>query len=165
MNSLFSLSSNYQQLMNQIMDSDDISSEVLTALENISDSLDNKVLNYASIIKNIEAKALSIRHAVEEMDKRAASLEKSAERLRETVKTEMTKCEKDKIENDYHAIKLKVNNPKVHYIDESLIPPQFIRKIIKEVEQPNGMLILKSLKDNISIPGVEMVRDTRLEIR
>lgn len=165
MNSLFELSAQYQLLMDEVMSKDDLSSEILEALENINDSLDNKILNYASIVKTIEAKSTSIRHAMEEMEKRAISLEKSAERLREAMKVEMMKCDKAAVENDYHAVKLKLNNPKVHYIDESLIPQQFIRKIIKEVEQPNGMLILKSLKDNISIPGVEMVRESRLEIR
>jgi SMC interacting uncharacterized protein involved in chromosome segregation len=147
------------------MDSEELSNEILDSIQNISDSLENKILNYASIIKTIEAKASSIRHAVEEMIKRAESLENSAERLRESVKSEMTKCQKDKIENDYHEIKLKMNNPKVDYLDRDLIPPEFIRKKIKSIEEPNAILILKALKDNIYVPGVRMIRESRLEIR
>lgn len=165
MNSLFSLSSNYQQLMSQIMDSDDLSAEILDSLKNISDSLDNKILNYASIVKTIEAKSTSIRHAMEDMEKRAISLEKSAERLRESMKVEMQKCDKQAVENDYHAIKLKINNPKVNVIDEDVIPQEYYRKYIKEVTELNKILIVKCLKDNITIPGVSLVRDSRLEIR
>jgi DNA gyrase/topoisomerase IV subunit A len=151
--------------MNQIMDSDDLSCEVLDALENINDSLENKILNYASIIKTIEAKSQSISNAIDDMIKRADSLNKSAECLRDMVKTEMTKCEKNKVENDYHEVKLKLNNPKVDYLDMDLIPSEFMRKKIKSIEEPNAILILKALKDNVYVPGVRMVRESRLEIR
>lgn len=164
MNSLFDLSSNYQRIMDVIMENDVLSEEVLKELELLSDSLEEKLLNYASIIKTIEAKADAIKAATEKMLKRYDSLEKSAERLKETVKQEMLKCNKKNIENDYHELNIKFNNPKVNVVDQTIIPQQYFRKIVKEVTEINKSLIAKSLKDNIVIPGVSLVRDCRLEI-
>ena len=165
MNNLFELSVQYQRLMDQINEADEISDELMQSLLQVNDDLESKILNYAAIIKSMEAKAEAIEHAIENMMKRGQSIAKSAQRLREAAKLEMQKCEKKKIENEYHQAKLVQNNPKVHYSDKTLIPDAYWRKKIQEIVEPNTLLISKALKENIDVPGAFLVKDQRLEIR
>lgn len=162
---IFELSSQYQVLMDRINERDEIDDELMEALLLVNDDLENKVLNYAAIIKSMEAKAKAIDQAVDNMLKRQSSLTKSAERLKETVKHEMQKCEKKKIENAYHQAKLVQNNPKVQFSDKTLIPEPYWRKKIQEIVEPNTIMISKALKENIEVPGAFLVKDQRLEIR
>lgn len=163
--SLFELSAHYQQIMAAIMMSEEISEETMQQLEQINDSLEGKVLNYTSIIKSLEAKARNINEAVEGMLKRAESLTKSAERLKETVKQEMAKCDKKKIENEFHAITLVQNNPRVEYSNRDLLPKEYWRCKVKEIVEPDTVNIAKLLKEGAQIPGCYLVRDMRVAIR
>lgn len=162
---LFELSSQYQALMQTVMDSEELSDDVMSSLETINDSLENKILNYTAIVKSINAKAKSIREAMENMEKRAVSLEKASERMEQAIKQEMEKCNKEKIENAYHQVRLMLNNPRVEYTDRNAVPKEFWRHKIKETLEPDTSLISKSLKEGIEIPGAYLVRDTRLSIR
>jgi hypothetical protein len=165
MNNLFSLSAQYQQLMDRVNEADEISDELMQAIEDTSDSLENKVLNYTAMIKEIEAKAKAIEDAMHAMSKRAVSLIKASDRLKESVKQEMEHCEKKKIQNEYHSVSLILNNPKVNYTDKALIPTEYMRRKITEIVEPNGNMILQALKENITVPGANMVREHRLQIR
>ena len=119
--SLFALSAQYQNIMDIVMTTEELTPDLMNELESINDSLENKVLNYTSIIKTLEAQAESISKATEEMFKRAASLIKNSERMRETVKKEMEACNLNKAANEYHEVTIRLNNPKVdENIDEKL---------------------------------------------
>ncbi len=165
MNNLFQLSSHYQRLMDKINNIEEIDTDLMDDLENINDSLENKILNYASIIKELEAKADAIKKAILSMEKRVESLTKGAERLTEFVKNEMKNCDKKKIENEYHHLALVKNNPKVEYIDKSILPREYWRHKIKEIIEPDTTAISKALKEGISIPGAILIQDVRLTIR
>ncbi len=151
--------------MDMINERDEIDDSLMESLLAVNDELENKILNYASIIKSIESKAEAIGRAICDMEKRCNSLQKSAERLRELVKLEMQKCEKKKVENEFHVAKLVQNNPKVQITNTDLIPPSYWRKKITEIVEPNTMLISKALKENIDVPGAYLVKEQRLEIR
>lgn len=162
---LFELSSQYQALMQNIMDNEEISDDTMSSLELINDSLENKILNYTAIIKSLRAQEKSIDEAMQEMSKRALSLEKKAERMEKVIKEEIEKCDKKKIENAYHEVRLMLNNPRVEYTDRTIVPKEFWRHKIKETLEPDTTLILKVLKAGREIPGAYLVRDTRLSIR
>lgn len=162
---IYQLSAEYQRIMNIIEETDEINDELMQALIQVNDDIESKVLNYASMIKSLEAKANAIEEAMVSMAKRRTRILASVNRLKETVKTEMQKCEKKKIENEYHVAKLVQNNPKVQFSDKNLIPEGYWRKHIKEIVEPNTLLISKALKENIEVPGAFLVQEQRLEIR
>lgn len=165
MSSLFELSAQYQQIMNNIMLNDEISDETMQSLESVNDSLEQKVLNYTSIIKSLECKAHNIEEAIAKMNHRALMLNKGAERLKEIIKVEMQKCDKPKIENEYHEVLLVKNNPRVEFSDKNIIPAEYWRHKVKETLEPDTQAISKALKENVQIPGAYLVRDMRVTIR
>ena len=134
-------------------------------LESVSGSLEEKVLNYTSISKSLNSKAKGILEAIEGMKKRAENLLKGAERLENDIKSEMEKCDKKKIENEFHSLTLIQNNPRVEISNKELLPNQYWRHKVKETIEPDTAAISKALKENIQIPGAYLVRDMRLAIR
>lgn len=161
---IFELSAQYQRVMGLINEREEIDEDLMAMIISVNDSLENKVLNYASIIKELEANEVAIDQAVESMLKRAKNIRSKAEKLKEIVKNEMKRCNKEKLENEYHKVRLVFNNPKVSYTDKQLIPEQFMRRKIMEVVEPNTLLISKALKENVAVPGAFLVKEQRLEI-
>ena len=113
----------------------------------------------------MEAKAKGIKEAMERMEKRIESLTKGADRLKESIKTEMKVCNKKKIENEYHEVLLIQNNPRVEYLDKSLVPNEYWRLKVKETKELDTSLISKLLKEGVIIPGAYLERDMRVAIR
>lgn len=162
---LFELSAQYKSLMDEVMDSEELSSELIESLESINDSLENKVFNYTAMVKSLRAKAKSIDDVVNDMMKRYGNLMKSAEYFENQIRISMDVAKKDKIENEYHEVKLILNNARVAYNDREIVPKEFWRHKIKEVLEPDTSMISKALKEGIEVPGAYLVRDTRLSIR
>ena len=162
--SLFALSAQYQRLLDIVMTSDELSEEVMNELNAIHDSTEDKVLQYASIIKTMELQAESISKATEDMFKRAARLIKNAESMRQTVKKEMEACKLEKLSNNYHELTIRLNNPKVdENIDEKVLPDTYIKcKMQRSIDKAT---LLRDLKMGIVVAGARMVRETRLQIR
>ncbi len=77
----------------------------------------------------------------------------------------MEECNKEKIENSYHQVRLMLNNPRVEWSDKSIVPKEFWRHKVKETLEPDTAMINKALKEGIEVPGAYLVRDTRLSIR
>jgi len=162
---IFSLSAQYQDLMQQVMDSEEISDDLMSSLESVNDSLENKILNYTSILKSLRSQEKSIEEAMQEMSKRVIELSKKSEVMEGKIKKAMEQCNKEKIENAYHQIRLMLNNPRVEYSDRNCVPKEFWGHKVKETVEPDTSMISKALKEGIEVPGAYLVRDTRLSIR
>lgn len=165
MNSIFNLSSTYQMLMDELESIEEIDESFLKSLESINDSLENKILSYASIIKDLESKSRSINDAIKSMQQRVNKIINKSEFLKKILKEEMEKCNKNKIDNEYHEVSISLNNPKVKYLDESLIPDKYLRHKIKEITEPDTIEISKALKNGVSIPGAVLIIETRINIK
>jgi hypothetical protein len=151
--------------MDKISNMEEIDHDTLQGLEEINDSLENKILNYTSIIKNMDYKIKSFDDAILSIEKRKISLENASKRMKEIVKFEMERCNKKKIENNYHEISLVLNNPKVVIVNECSIPEEYMRHKVKETIEPDKEAISKALKDGINVPGTIISRETRISIK
>ncbi len=107
----------------------------------------------------------SIDEAMQEMSKRVIALAKQSAWLEQQIKKAMEACNKEKIENSYHQVRLMLNNPRVEWSDKSIVPKEFWRHKVKETLEPDTAMINKALKEGIEVPGAYLVRDTRLSIR
>ncbi len=163
-NSLFSLSAEYQRVMDILLSKEEIDAEMEESFSKINDELENKILNYVSIIKMIDAEADSIDKAVQSMLNRIDRLCKKSNYLKEKVKTEMENCKIEGAKNPYHEVKIILNNPKVNdTIDQNLLPEKYFKETVyKTIDRTK---ILKDLKQGVEIPGATMVRNTRLSIK
>ena len=162
---LYQLSASYQRLMASILEADELTPEVLSEIEFAHDSLEKKILNYTSIVKTLESEAEAISYRVDEMERRQNKLLEKASKMREAIKSEMLSCNRDKIENEYHSVKTRLNPCKVEFSDRNLLPPRFIKEKITTTNEPDKVLILEELKRDKHVPGAYMTRSSRLEIK
>jgi len=160
---LFEISSQYQALMNEIAECDELSTEQLQAIESIDDSMQEKAKAVGAFIKNMEADYLAINDAIKTMEDRARKVSAKIENLKSYLKSNLEACDITEVKSPFFDIKIKLNPYSVVINDESLIPTQYLKeKLYRFVDKT---MIAKELKNNVLIPGVMLERRTRIEIR
>lgn len=163
MRPLYEITNDYQSLMNRIMDEDEISEDMLAELQAVQGDIKDKAVNVAAFIKNLEAEAAAIQKAIESMEERNKRAWKKAESLREYLKQNLESCDMKEVKSPFFDIKIRLNPASVAISDENAIPEGYWREI--STRRVDKTLIARDLKSNIQIPGAELVRYTRLEVR
>ncbi len=160
---LFEISTQYQQLMNDIAECDEITSEQLQAIESIDDSMQEKAKAIGAVIKNMESDYFAIQDAIKTMEDRARKINTKIDNLKSYLKSNLEACDIKEVKSPFFDIKIKLNPASVIIQDESLIPSQYCKeKLYRFVDKA---MISKELKNNVIIPGVMLAMQTRIEIR
>jgi hypothetical protein len=160
---LYELSAEYQRLMDEVIQSDELSETLLSSIAFMHDSIEDKAKQIGKIIKNLEAEHCAIINAMQEMKQRADKLDNKIENIRDWLKVNMEKCDIKKINSPYFDIQIKNNPASVIIKDETLIPKAYFNEMI--MRKVNKSLLSQELKNNIMIPGVFLEYRTRLEIK
>lgn len=163
MTHLYEITNSYQSLMNEIMNQDEISSELIDSLNSIQSDFKEKAVNVAAFIKNLEVEADGIEKAIKTMNERHEKIIRKMESLKEYLKHNLESCDTKEIKSPFFDIKIKMNPPSVLIKDETNIPGHYWRAI--STKRVDKALIAHDIKSNIYIPGVELVRQTRIDIR
>jgi len=163
MSNLYEIANSYQSIMNKIMKEDEISPEMLDQLNSVESDIKEKAVNVAAFIKNLESEAEGIEKAVKIMNERCSRIFKKAQSLKEYLKNNLESCNTREIKSPFFDIRIKMNPESVSIKDESIIPGFYWREI--STKRVDKTLIARDLKSNIAIPGAELARQTRIEIR
>ena len=163
--SLYQLSNNYLQALDFLTDPElDLPIEAVNdTLEALGGELEEKAINVAKFLRNMEAVAEAIKEAEEAMAKRRKSLENRVKWMKDYLKGNMEHTGITKIECPYFKIAIQNNPVAVNVTNENAIPEQFKEKIITwKIDKP---AIKETIKSGIAVPGAELVNGTRLAIR
>jgi hypothetical protein len=163
MRPLYEIATEYQVLLNDIINSEEVSEEQISELNNINGDMKLKATNIGSLIKNIETESEAIDNAIENMYQRSKRLKNKADKLREYLKFNMESCKLEKVSSPYFDINIRFNPPSIVIKNENIIPKEYWRENI--VTSIDKLLIARELKSNKEIPGIVIERRTRLEIR
>lgn len=164
MSSLYEISNQYQALMQQVLECEELSAEQLDALDNVSDNMEDKAKAVAAFIRNMEVDREAIEKAVFYMEERMGKLTKKIDSMREYLKSNLEKCNIKEVKSPFFDIRVKQNPCSVRVLDETAIPPEYYRETVKVTRSLDKMQIVQKLKENIVIPGVILEKRTRLEI-
>lgn len=157
---LYQLKTEYQALIDDAYETGEIDNDRLLSLE---DSIEDKAFQYAAAIKNIEAEALCVLGAIENMQARKKRLDKNAEYLRSGLLSTMVEIEKPEIKFAQFVIKVK-NNPESLELEPGVeVPNKFIKQL--SITSVDKVALKKALQDGEVIDGVSLVRKQRLEIK
>jgi len=160
---LFEISTQYQALMDEIAQCDELSAEQLQALESVDDSLQEKAKAVGAFIKNMEADYFAINDAIKTMEERARKINTKIENLKQYLKDNLEKCDIKEVKSPFFDIRIKSNPASVIVQDEALVPEQYYKeKVMRSLDKA---LLSQELKNNVLIPGVMLERRTRIEIR
>jgi hypothetical protein len=163
--SLYQLSNNYLEALDFLTDPEtDLPAEVINdTLESLGGELEDKAVNVAKFLRNMEAAAEAIKAAEADMAKRRKTLESRAKWLKDYLKGNMEACGISKIECPYFKIAIQKNPATVNILDESAIPDQFKEQVI--TWKIDKTAIKDAIKTEETVPGAELVNGTRLAIR
>jgi hypothetical protein len=163
--SLYQLSGNYLEALDFLTDPEaDFPTEVIKdTLEALGGELEDKAINVAKFMRNMEAAAEAIKIAEADMTKRRKALENRVKWLKEYLKGNMEACGISKIECPYFKIAIQANPAAINILDESSIPDQFKEQVI--TWKIDKAAIKDAIKAGETVPGAELVNGTRLAIR
>lgn len=162
MTSIFQIQKEYYDLMNEVIDNDgEFTPELLQKLNINEGELKQKALNYAYVIKNLEADEEAINSEMKRLAELKKSNAKKIDKLKEIVANSMISFNLDKIESP--TLKLSIRKSEsVNVIDETKLSDNFFTtKITKTVSKT----ALKEALKTGEIAGAELVINNNLQIK
>jgi len=163
--SLYQLSSTYLEALDNLTDPEmDLPIEAVTdTLEGLSGEMEEKAINVAKFMRNIEATANAIKEAETAMAKRRKALENRASWMKDYLKGSMEHTGITKIECPYFKLSIQKNPAAVNIINEDTIPDKFKEQVISW--KVDKTAIKKAIQSGKTIPGAKLLNGTRLAIR
>ena len=154
----------YRIAMNELDAMVDIDEDVVAdTLNSIEGEFEQKAINVALFIENLEADALAIKDAEKRMKERREVMERKADRLREYLKNNFEQMGLKVIKHPLFDIKLANNPESVVIHNQDLLPKSYIAE--KVTYAPDKAAIKAAIKSGISVSGAELVRKTRMDIK
>jgi hypothetical protein len=163
--SLYQISGNYLQAMDFLTDPDnDLPRDaIVDTLAALGGELEDKAINVAKFLRNMEAVAEAIKAAEADMSKRRKALENRAQWLKDYLKTNMEYSGITKIECPYFKLAIQKNPVTVNVYDEEAIPQQF--KVAVTNWKIDKAAVKAAISNGQAVTGAELVNGTRLVIK
>lgn len=162
---LYDISQDYLQALDLFTDPEaDIPMEAaLDTLEGIEGQLQDKAVNVAKFVQNLNATARAIREAEQQMARRRKAIENRAVWIKDYLKANMEAAGITKIESPWFRLAIQKNPGAVEIIDEASLPDDFKTEVV--TVKIDKAAIKEAVREGFEIPGVMLTRGTRLAIR
>lgn len=164
MSTLYELAAEYRSISEQLHEADYDEQTIADTLEGVAGSLEEKAVNIAKFVKNLESSAKARREAADEMLSRAKVEENKSNSLKQYLKSNLEQAGKLKIDSPWFVISIKKSPASVKIDNESLIPDVYLREIPAS-HVPDKLLIGASIKDGFVVPGAHLEQGSRIEIK
>lgn len=179
---LYKLSEEWNRLLYLMEEPDADLESIQEALREVAGDIREKAYGLAVFIQGLDKlaerqKFESDQHRKEvlRLADKAKATEKRAKYLREYALACMEEIGERRIETGVFTLAVRLNNPKVEVLDESSIPDDYWRQPVPPLEIDRAKLLDhwratggKSTTDGLiegdPVPGVDIVRDKRLDI-
>lgn len=161
---LYQLAGEYLAISDKLHDMDLDEQTIQDTLEGLSGDLEEKGINVAKYMRNLEVSAEQIKQAEAQMAARRKAIEKRVDGLKRYLKENMERTGITKIECPYFVISIKNNPEAVTVDDEESIPRDYFKEIPVSY-QLDKALVKQALKDGYEVPGAHLSRGTRIEIK
>lgn len=160
---IFNIQSEYQQLVNQLIENQgEITPELELALQINKDNFHSKSENYAYITKQFDGEIDIIDNEIKRLQQAKRSREKTIERLKATIELAMLTFDIDKIETPLIKISFR-KSESVEVTDVNELPNEF--KVIKLTETADKLKIKDALKSGMFIEGCSIKTNRNIQIK
>lgn len=137
--------------------------ELINSIDTIDNDLSVKFDNYVNIIKAEEMDNLAIDKEIKRLQKLKKRNLNLITRLKYFMMFNLKNIGKTVYKVFLNTISIRKNNPAVNIIDEDAIPYEYKEEIIKEKILKTK--IKNDIKNNIDVPGCELTRSERIDIK
>jgi hypothetical protein len=162
---LYQLSTQYVQALDVLTDPDaELPAEAVNdTLEALAGELEEKAVNVAKFLRNMEATAEAIKAAEVNMAKRRKTLESRVQWLKDYLKSNMEHSGMTEIECPYFRVTIQSNPPAIEIFDEDLVPAEFKEPVVNW--KVDKTAIRKALQAGQSVAGASLSQGARLVIK
>lgn len=162
---LYELSDIYTHLVDLLEDPESDPQLLEQELNGIAGDIKQKAENIAGLIFELEGWAKIRKVEIDRLKARAEQNQAKADWLRDYVLRTMQALDIERIDTARFTLRVKLNPPHVEVLESMLIPTRFLRHIPEQWE-PNKKAINDHYKATREVvPGVEIVRTEKLDIR
>jgi hypothetical protein len=163
--SLYVIANEHRAMVERLMEGQEDPQSIADTIEAESYPLEVKAQNVAFAIRNLEATAAAIRQAEQEMAARRKKIENRAQQVRDYLQTCMEIANVSRIECPHFALAIKNNPPSVEVFEPDLVPAEYRKTPEPAAPVIDKTAIREAIKANKKVPGVMLVRGSRLEIK
>jgi chromosome segregation ATPase len=165
MPALYEISRDYQQALAAFADPDsDLPPEaVADTLEGIEGQLQEKAVNIAKFMQNLDAAADAIKEAERRMAVRRKAIEHRAQWLKDYLKRNMEATGITRIDSPWFNLSVQNNPVAVEILDEAALPEAYKTEVV--TIKIDKTAIKQALKAGDEVPGAMLTQGTRLAIR
>ncbi|EIC29446.1 siphovirus Gp157 family protein [Methylomicrobium album] len=162
---LYQLSAHYVQALDALTDPDaELPAEAISdTLEALAGELEEKAVNVAKFLRNMETTAEAIKVAEANMAKRRKTLENRVQWLKGYLKSNMEHSGMTEIECPYFRVTIRSNPPAVEILDEDSVPAEFKEPVVNW--KVDKTAIRKALQAGQSVAGASLSQGARLVIK
>ncbi|HEC16028.1 MAG TPA: siphovirus Gp157 family protein [Sedimenticola sp.] len=163
--SLYEISQDYLQALDVFTDPEaDIPLEAaMDTLEGIEGQLQDKAVNVAKFMQNLDATARAIKEAEQKMATRRKAIENRARWIKDYLKSNMEAAGITKIESPWFRLAIQKNPGAVEIIDEASLPDDFKTEVV--TVKIDKAAIKQAIRGGAEVPGAILSQGTRLVVR
>lgn len=160
---IFKIQSEYQQIVNELIDNGgELTPELELAMQITKDNFHSKSENYGYCIREINYNKEIIEREIERLQKLNKSCSKTIDRLKDNIEYAMNTFEVDKIETPLIKISFR-KSESVEVEDVNQLPNEY--KVIKVTEAADKFKIKDAIKAGINIIGCYLKTNRNLQIK
>lgn len=163
--SLYVLANDYQAAAQKLADLDMPAEVVADTLEGLAGTVEEKSINVAMFIRNLESSAEQMKAAEGEIAKRRKAVENRAASVRRYLFDNMVRCSITKIESPYFNLAIRDNPESVIIDNVDELPKEVLTQPETPPPAPDKKAIKDAIKAGINVPGAHLERSQRLEIK
>jgi hypothetical protein len=161
--SIYQIQSEYQLLINQVIDADgELTSEVMEALQINEQQLQSKAIDYSYVIKQLDSDCEQIDAELKRLQQLKKVRTNLAERLKDTISNAMNLYEVEKIETPLIKLSFR-NSESVEITNEKQLDACFI--VTKTVSTPDKKAIKDAIKSGAFVEGATISYNKNLQIK
>ena len=131
MSSLYSLTSNYETVLNMLYDEDVDEEMILDTLEGIEGEIEDKADGYAKIIKELEVRRDARKVEAKRLLDSAKILDNRVNSLKQNLYNTMKQTGKTKFTTDLFAFNIAKNGGKQPLVIDGEIPKEYTKTVIE----------------------------------
>lgn len=165
MTALYQLAADYQEAAEKLAESGLDDQTIADTLDGLAGDIEQKAIQIAKMIRNLEAEEEAIRKAVDDMVKRANAADARAAHLREYLRQNLLQAGIKKVACPYFVISIKATPASVVIDDEKMIRGDLMVWPSAPPPRPDKRAIAAALKAGEEVQGAHLESGTRLEIR
>lgn len=171
MATLYEITNEYREMFDHLteeLSNEDIENKeqlIVDTLADVASKFDEKALNVAMYIAELESQVEAIEKVAKAQMARAKTVAKQAESLRSYLLVQMHSMNKDKLQNAQISLQIAKNPVKVEILNDSDIPDEF-KKTKTTVEVSIDKTAIKNaINGGVNVAGAVLVSTTRLTIK